>query len=144
MGPTWGPSGADRSQMGPMLALWTLLSGNTVISQPWAWITFITWRPDQNDSLKQTTWQHGDVIKWKHFPRYRPFVRGIHRSPVNIPHKGQWRRALMFSLNYARISGWVNNRGDLRRHRAHYDVTFIICTSWIKRAVFWFGWYRSL
>ena len=27
MGPTWGPSGADRAQMGPMLAPWTLLSG---------------------------------------------------------------------------------------------------------------------
>ena len=27
MGPTWGPSGADRSQVGPMLVPWTLLSG---------------------------------------------------------------------------------------------------------------------
>ena len=26
---------------------------------------------------------HDDVIKWKHFSRYWPFVRGIHRSPVN-------------------------------------------------------------
>ena len=26
---------------------------------------------------------HDDVIKWKHFPRYWPFVWGIHRSPVN-------------------------------------------------------------
>ena len=26
---------------------------------------------------------HDDVIKWKLFPRYWPFVRGIHRSPVN-------------------------------------------------------------
>ena len=26
-GPTWGPSGADRSEVGPMLAPWTLLSG---------------------------------------------------------------------------------------------------------------------
>ena len=26
---------------------------------------------------------HDDVIKWKHFLRYRPFVRGIHRSPMN-------------------------------------------------------------
>ena len=43
------------------------------------------------------TW-HDDVIKWKHFPRYWPFVRGIHRSPVNSPHKGQWRGTLMFSL----------------------------------------------
>ena len=41
---------------------------------------------------------HDDVIKWKHFPRYWPFVRGIHRSSVNSPHKGQWRGALMFSL----------------------------------------------
>ena len=32
---------------------------------------------------------HDDVIKWKNFPRYWPFVRGIHRSPVNSPHKGQ-------------------------------------------------------
>ena len=30
----------------------------------------------------------------------------------------------MFSLIYARINGWVNNReaGDLRRRRAHYNV----------------------
>ena len=27
MGPTWGPSGADSPQVGPMLAPWTLLSG---------------------------------------------------------------------------------------------------------------------
>ena len=39
-----------------------------------------------------------DVINWKHFPRYWPFVRGIHRSPVNSPHKGQWRGAWIFSL----------------------------------------------
>ena len=68
---------------------------------------------------------HDDVIKWKLFPRYRPFVRGIHRSPVNSTHKGQWRGALMFSLICAWINNCVNNReaGDLRRHRAHYDVT---------------------
>ena len=68
---------------------------------------------------------HDDVIKWKHFPRYWLFVRGIHRWPVNSPHKGQWRGALIFSLICAWINGWVNNReaGDLRRHRAHYDVT---------------------
>ena len=41
---------------------------------------------------------HDDVIKWKHFPRYWPFLRGIHRSPVNSPHKDQWRGALMFSM----------------------------------------------
>ena len=44
---------------------------------------------------------HDDVIKWKHFPRYWSFVRGIHRSPVDSPHKGQWRGALIFSLMWA-------------------------------------------
>ena len=28
MGPTWGPPGADRTQVSPMLAPWTLLSGD--------------------------------------------------------------------------------------------------------------------
>ena len=67
---------------------------------------------------------HDDVIKGKHFPRYWPFVRGIHRSAVNSPHKGQWRGSLMFSVICVWINGSVNNReaGDLRRYRAHYDV----------------------
>ena len=72
---------------------------------------------------------HDDVIKWKHFPSYWPFVRGIHRSPVNYPHKCQWRRSLMLSLICAWINGWVNNleAGDLRRHRAHCDVIIMFC-----------------
>ena len=69
--------------------------------------------------------KHDDVIKWKHFSRYWPFVRGIHRSPMNSLHNGQWRGALMLSLICVCINGWVNNReaGDLRRHRARYDVS---------------------
>ena len=34
---------------------------------------------------------HDDVIKWKHFLRNSPFVRKVHRSPGDSPHKGQWR-----------------------------------------------------
>ena len=52
----------------------------------------------QLNSMIHDLWLHDDVIKWKHFPCYWPFVRGIHRWPVNSPHKGQWRGALMFSL----------------------------------------------
>ena len=77
---------------------------------------------------------HDDVIKWKYFPRYWPFVRGIHRSRVNSPHKGQWRGALIFCLICAWTNGWVNTRdaGDLRYHRAHYDVNvMILCRSFI-------------
>ena len=75
------------------------------------------------------SWYHpDDVIKWKQFPRYWPFVRRTHRSPVDSLHKGQWRGALMFSLICACINGWVKNReaGDLRRHRAHYDVIIML------------------
>ena len=78
-----------------------------------------------------TLWKHDDVIEWKHFPRYWPFVW----SPVNSPHKGQWRGALMFSLICVWINGWVNNReaGDLRRYRAHCDVTVMDFTEiWIR------------
>ena len=59
------------------------------------------------------------------FSRYWTFVSAIHRWPVNFPHKVQWRGALMFSLICVWINGWVNNRkaGDLRRYRAHYDIT---------------------
>ena len=71
---------------------------------------------------------HDTVIKWKHFPRYRPLVREIHRSPANSPHKGQWRGALMFSLICAWINSWLNNHvaSDLGRHRAYYDV-IVMC-----------------
>ena len=82
------------------------------------------------DSSMHIGTYHDDVIKWKHFPRYWSFVRGIHMWPANSPHKGQWRGAWLFSLICARINGWANNgeAGDLRRHRAHYDVTVM---SWV-------------
>ena len=49
-------------------------------------------------------------------------------SGVNSPHKGQWRGTLMFSLICTWINGWVNNgeAGDLRRYRAHSDVTIMV------------------
>ena len=67
---------------------------------------------------------HDAVIKWKHFLHYWPFLQGIHRSPVNSPHKGQWRGALMLSLICVWINSWENSgeAGDWRCYRAHYDV----------------------
>ena len=68
---------------------------------------------------------------WRHqmetFSALLAICVGIHRSPANSPHKGQWRGALMFSLICVWINGWVNNReaGDLRRYHAHYDVTLM-------------------
>ena len=56
------------------------------------------WISSEGIPMLLTHLRHNDVIKWKHFPLYWPFVWGIHRSPVISHHKGQWRGALMFSL----------------------------------------------
>ena len=88
---------------------------------------------------------HDDVIKWKHFPRYWPFVRGIHRSPVNSPHRCQWRGASVFSLICTRINSWetIVRLVILRRNRTHYDVTVMMllhllsCTVTVKIGVKW-------
>ena len=78
---------------------------------------------------------HG-LQKWKwhpisssfittHLLRYWPFVRVIHRSPLDSPQKGHWRGAFMISVICAWTNGWANiwEAGDLRCHGAHYDVT---------------------
>ena len=74
----------------------------------------------------------------RHFPRYWPFVPETRRWPVNSLHKVQWRGALMFSLISARTNSWVNNRdaGDLRRHRAHYDVIVMVFDVFVFSPVF--------
>ena len=63
---------------------------------------------------------HDNVIKWKPFSRCW--------SSVNSPHKDQWRGVLMFSLICAWTNARVHNRdaGDLRHHRAHYDVAVML------------------
>ena len=43
----------------------------------------LTWHVGRGQAYIWLTHCHDDVIKWKHFPCYWPFVRGIHRSPVN-------------------------------------------------------------
>ena len=64
---------------------------------------------------------------------YWPFVRGIHRSPVDSPHKGQCHGALMFSFICTWTNGWANNPdiGDLRQHHAHYHFIVIHSSTWL-------------
>ena len=66
--------------------------GNQII---WVWKFSFPFKPGNKTFLVCLTWWRHQM---EHFPRYWPFVRGIHRWPVNSPHKGQWRGALMFSL----------------------------------------------
>ena len=79
---------------------------------------------------------HDDVIKWKHFPHYWQFVRG--NSPVTsefprtkASDAGLWS----FSFIYTWINSWINNgeAGNLRRHRAHYDVTVMKAANQVKQ-----------
>ena len=85
---------------------------------------------------------HDGVIKWKYYPHYWPFAKGIHRWPVDSPHKDQWRGTVMCSLICAWANRWANNRdaGDLRTHRAHDDVTvmqavtLLVSSSWSPTA----------
>ena len=46
---------------------------------------------------------------------------------MKFTHKGQWNGAWVFSLICTRIQGWASDyeAGDLRRHRAEYDVTLM-------------------
>ena len=82
---------------------------------------------------------------WRHqmetFSALLALCAGNSPVPVNSPHKGQWRGALMFSLMYAWINDWVNNReaGDLRRHRGHSDVIVILVKIHVRMTRYLFG-----
>ena len=79
------------------------------------------------------------------------FCAGIHRSPVNLPHKGQWHGALMLSFICAWPNGW--DTGVIRRHRAHCDVIVMSNANQIFMRKIWrpllypliyWGWLWSL
>ena len=105
--------------------MFSLLAHMCVIRPQWVMGVEINYTYTDKHQLTfrsvSTWWRH----QMENVPRDWPFVRGIHRSPVSSPHKGQWRGALMFSLICAWTNDWVNNRDadDLKRHRAHYDVS---------------------
>ena len=68
---------------------------------------------------------HYDVINWKHFLRYWPFVRGIHRWPVDSPHKGPvTTQTFDVTLLLVWTNGWTNTRltGNSRRHDCHLTL----------------------
>ena len=57
-----------------------------------SWIVIQCLRPEYGSR------RHWWYAWWRHFPRCWPYARRIHRSPVNSPHKGEGRGALMFPL----------------------------------------------
>ena len=65
--------------------------------------------PRSERNVSVLCYHNDDVIKWKHIPRYWPFVWIIHRSPMNSQHKDQWRGALMFSL-ICPLNKWLSKQ----------------------------------
>ena len=96
-------------------------------------------RETLNEDFEVST-MHDYVIKWKHFPRDWPFVRRIHRWPVNSAHKGQWRGVLMFSLIFTGTNTYVNNSkagvwdaiAPLWRHCNVIDARAFTATRWYR------------
>ena len=88
-----------------------------------------------------------DIIMawWRHqketFSALLAIWAGNWPVPGELPTHGQSRGALMFSLICVWINCWINNgdAGDLRRYRAHYDVsvmginTFKISFVWLTQ-----------
>ena len=99
MRPTWGPSGTDRTQVGPMLAPWTLLSGFFLLIPHHSNITWVSmcfnspiiwlFKASQITSLGIVySTVYSGVNQRKHQSSASlAFVRRIHRGPVNSPHK---------------------------------------------------------
>ena len=96
--------------------------------------TVLSWEESTSHKLIMHT-KEGLILRksfsfpwWRHqmetFSALLVHCAGNSPVPVNSPNKGQWRGALMFSLIWAWINDWVNNReaGDLIRHPGHYDV----------------------
>ena len=88
-------------------------------------VTVLQWRHvSVTESFSVSWWRH----QMETFSALLTICAGNSPIPVNSPHKGQWRGALMFTLICARTNGWVNNceAGDLRRYRTHYDVIVML------------------
>ena len=68
---------------------------------------------------------HDDVIKWKHFLRYWPFVRGIPNGTCEFPSQRPVTRSfdVFFDLRLNKRLSEQSRPRDLRRHHTHYDVT---------------------
>ena len=81
---------------------------------------------DTTCGLAAHYWFGEDVIKWKHFPRYWPFWRGIFRSPVDSAHKDQLCGAFIFSL----ICTWTVLEQTIETPMIWDAITIIMMWLW--------------
>ena len=81
-----------------------------------------------------------DVIKWKHFSRHWPFVRGIHRSPVNLcmnqQLSKQWKRRWFETPSrplrrHSKGPSWQQVIICLGMTHRHYNTCVITQVTWL-------------
>ena len=83
-GPLWANPQITRSKKVKSWTYWSL--GRHVRLEAGDYIIIIIlWVSKRRDFYSNC---HDDVIKWKHFSRYWPFVMGIQWLPVDSSHKG--------------------------------------------------------
>ena len=82
---------------------------------------------------------HDDVIKWEHFPRYWPFVRGIHRSPVKSPQRPVTRSFDVFfnlrlnnQLSKQSCGGWLETPSCSLWRQYYNDRTICFPIAFLK------------
>ena len=70
---------------------------------------------------------HDDVMRWKHFPRYWPFVRGIHRSPENFRIFFRQQLAVMLSpsMQSERKTNYIINQSKLNACEPGKNMSYI-------------------
>ena len=79
---------------------------------------------------------HDNVMIWKHFPHYWPFVSKIHQSPVFSRHKGPLIRILdaFFVLSLDKLVKktveWVMNLDDTTLMWRHWMTCFVFRKPW--------------
>ena len=90
--------------------------------------------------------RHDDVIKWKHFPRYWPFVRGIHRvamssckalysiTPAILRRQDFEPMGTQFSLEYAILS--TERFETASDHWSNTGPN--ICQEWFQNHQLWY------
>ena len=79
------------------------ISQNICHIMHWCQISFHIPRQCVHANANTTLWRH----QMETFPRYWPFVRGIHQSPVDYPEKGLWHGALTLYLICASTNDWT-------------------------------------
>ena len=87
-----------------------------------------------SDVCRPKNWSDWVFLRswWRHqvetFSALLDLCEGNPSVTGGFPSQSQWRGALMFSLICVWTNGWTNNRdtGDLRRHRANYDVIVVM------------------